>query len=104
MDNKFLVKAIVKKNDMGKVINIMALNGITGFYVKYCKGLDELKEGNYVKSYNILNDKREDLAIVGTVVSKKTANKIEMDLKEKLKNEEWKFLIVPVLKVKVNRV
>ncbi|WP_456418876.1 MJ1244 family protein [Methanocaldococcus infernus] len=104
MEKKFLVKVISNKENVGKIINILTLCNITGFYVKYCKGIKELKEEDYSKAYQVIKEEGEDIAIVGTVVSKKTAEKIEKSLKEKLKNEDWKLLIVPVLKVKVHRV
>ncbi|AIJ05330.1 hypothetical protein JH146_0480 [Methanocaldococcus bathoardescens] len=112
MTERVLFKLLVEEKNVGKAINIMTLVGITGFFLHKYRGisLDKFKKlskkdlENIKKVYEIIDKESNKAVIVGTVVRKEKAKKIEELLKEKLGNEKWTVMKIPILKVKVHRV
>jgi len=90
----------------------MTLAGITGFFLHKYRGLSPDKFKNLSKEelediekvYEIIRDESDKAVVIGTVVKEEKAKKIEELLKEKMNNERWTVMKIPILKVKVHRV
>ncbi|XRP96859.1 MJ1244 family protein [Methanocaldococcus sp. 16A] len=112
MTDRVLFKLFVEEKNVGKAINIMTLSGITGFFLHKYRGLspDKIKNlskeelENIEKVYEIIEKESDKAVVIGTVVRKEKAKKIEELLKEKLDSERWTVMKIPILKVKVHRV
>ncbi|NPA62544.1 MAG: hypothetical protein GXN95_03205 [Methanococci archaeon] len=111
MTKRILFKIFVEEKNVGRAINIMTLAGITGFFLHKYRGLspEHFKHLNVKdledveKVYEVIKNSQRAV-VIGTVVKEERAKKIEELLKEKLKNERWTVMKIPILKVKVNRV
>ncbi|ADC69378.1 Protein of unknown function, nitrogen regulatory protein PII-related protein [Methanocaldococcus sp. FS406-22] len=112
MTKRVLFKLFVEEKNVGKAINIMTLAGITGFFLHKYRGLSPDKFKNLSKEelediekvYEIIEKGSDRAVVIGTVVKEEKAKKIEELLKEKMNNERWTVMKVPILKVKVHRV
>ncbi|AAB99257.1 TPA: hypothetical protein HA335_05490 [Methanocaldococcus jannaschii] len=112
MTKRVLFELFVEEKNVGKAINIMTLAGITGFFLHKYRGLSPDKFKNLSKEelediekvYEIIRDESDKAVVIGTVVKEEKAKKIEELLKEKMNNERWTVMKIPILKVKVHRV
>ena len=112
MTKRVLFKLFVEEKNVGKAINIMTLAGITGFFLHKYRGLSPDKFKNLSKEelediekvYEIIEKGSDRAVVIGTVVKEEKAKKIEELLKEKMNNERWTVMKIPILKVKVHKV
>jgi len=112
MTKRVLFKLFVEEKNVGKAINIMTLAGITGFFLHRYRGLSPDKFKNLSKEelediekvYEIIEKESDRAVVIGTVVKEEKAKKIEELLKEKMNNERWTVMKIPILKVKVHKV
>ncbi|ACV24210.1 MJ1244 family protein [Methanocaldococcus fervens] len=112
MTERVLFKLFVEEKNVGKAINIMTLAGITGFFLHKFRGLSPDKFLNLSKEefddvdkvYEIIDKESDRAVVIGTVVKKEKAKKIEELLKERMNNERWTVMKIPILKIKVHRV
>jgi nitrogen regulatory protein PII-like uncharacterized protein len=112
MTKRVLFKLFVEEKNVGKAINIMTLAGITGFFLHKYRGLSPDKFKNLSKEelediekvYEIIEKDSDRAVVIGTVVKEEKAKKIEELLKEKMNNERWTVMKIPILKVKVHKV
>lgn len=68
------------------------------------KNLSKEELEDIEKVYEIIRDESDKAVVIGTVVKEEKAKKIEELLKEKMNNERWTVMKIPILKVKVHRV
>ena len=56
------------------------------------------------KVYGIIEEESDKAVVIGTVVKDEKAKKIEDLLKERMTDEKWTVMKIPILKVKVHKV
>ena len=112
MTERILFKLFVEEKNVGKAINTMTLAGITGFFLHKYRGLSPDKFKNLSKEelediekvYEIIEKDSDRAVVIGTVVKEEKAKKIEELLKERMSDERWTVMKIPILKVKVHKV
>jgi len=112
MSERVLFKLFVEEKNVGKAINVMTLAGITGFFLHKYRGLspDKFKKlsnkdlEDVEKVYGIIEEESDKAVVIGTVVKDEKAKKIEDLLKERMTDEKWTVMKIPILKVKVHKV
>ncbi|CAB3288078.1 Exonuclease SbcC [Methanocaldococcus lauensis] len=112
MSKRVLLKLFIEEKNINKAINIMTLAGISGFFLHNYRGIssdkfktlkkEDLEDIN--KVYEIINKESDKAVIIGTVVKEEKSKKIEELLKEKMSNDKWTLIKIPILKVKVHKV
>ena len=56
------------------------------------------------KVYDIIEKESDKAVVIGTVIKNEKAKKIEELLKERMSDERWTVMKIPILKVKVHKV
>ena len=112
MTERILFKLFVEEKNVGKAINVMTLAGITGFFLHKYRGLSPDKFKNLSKKdledvekvYDIIEKESDKAVVIGTVIKNEKAKEIEELLKERMSDERWTVMKIPILKVKVHKV
>ncbi|MCQ6253979.1 MJ1244 family protein [Methanocaldococcus sp.] len=112
MSKRVLLKLFIEEKNINKAINIMTMAKISGFFLHKYRGIsadkfktlkkEDLEDIN--KVYEIINKESDKAVIIGTVVKEEKSKKIEELLKEKMLNDKWTLIKIPILKVKVHKV
>ncbi len=107
---KVLVYVFVESENIGKAINALSEAEISGFFLYEYKGLspqdwegfliDEAPEN----AINAIQKLAKNAVVIGTVVNDKKYLKIKKYIDEKLKNERYTIISIPIIDVIVNRV
>ncbi|WP_423792722.1 MJ1244 family protein [Methanocaldococcus indicus] len=105
---KVLVYVFVEIENVGKAINALSEAEITGFFLYEYKGMspqdwkgfliDEAPEA----AVNAIKNLAKNAVVIGTVVSEEKFLKIKKYINEKLSNEKYTIIAVPVVDIKVN--
>ncbi|AEF96037.1 MJ1244 family protein [Methanotorris igneus] len=100
-----LFKLFVEKDNVGKAINALTEGGITGFFLHECKGISPKKFKVILENLDeVVEAIRElnDAIIIKTVIDKKKAKILEDIIEEKLANERYTIIKIPINKIKIN--
>ncbi|EHP88281.1 MJ1244 family protein [Methanotorris formicicus] len=100
-----LIKLFVEKDNVGKAINALTEGGITGFFLHECKGVSPKKFKVILEDLDeVVEAIRElsDAVIIKTVVDEKKIKTLEDVIGEKLSNEKYTVIKIPIRKIKIN--
>ncbi len=105
---KVLMQIFVETENMGKAINALSEGGISGFYMIEYRGLSPQDWKGFLideepeKAVKFVNDVAKNAVMIGTVISENKVEIIRKYIDERLSNERYTIIEVPVDGLVVN--
>ncbi|EHP88282.1 MJ1244 family protein [Methanotorris formicicus] len=105
---KVLIYLFIRSEDVGKAINALTEGGITGFFLYDYRGMSPqdwkgfLLDEDPESTIKIINDLSENAILIGTVVDYKNVETLEKVIHNRLANDKYTIIEIPIEGIKVN--
>ncbi|ABO35293.1 conserved hypothetical protein [Methanococcus maripaludis C5] len=105
---RILLKLFVESQNLGKAINALSEGGISGFYLKEYQGMSPEDWRGFLISeepemaVKIVNELSQDTVVINSIVNIECLGKIKEQIKERLENDKYTLVELPVLGIVVN--
>lgn len=109
MSSKVLLYFFVESENIGKAINALSEGGITGFFLNDYKGMSPHDWKGFLlaedpeMALKIINEISKNSVMVGTVVNSEQLDRIRDIIYNKLSEDRYTLIYLPVIGLEVNR-
>lgn len=109
MSSKVLLYLFVESENIGKAINALSEGGITGFFLNDYKGMSPQDWKGFLlaedpeMALKIINEISKNTVMIGTVVSVEKLDGIREIIYNRLSEDRYTLICLPVVGLEVNR-
>ncbi|MCS3900380.1 MJ1244 family protein [Methanococcus voltae] len=105
---KLLIKLFIESKNIGKAINALSEGGVSGFYIKEYAGLSPYDWQGFLLSeepelaINFVKQLSQNTLLINTVVNMDVVPSLKEKIHERLEDEKYTMIMMPVLGMTIN--